>query len=80
VAPPAREVEEGVRASAGVGAAVAGVVSAIAGAGELGLHWRGGGRAVSNPGPQDCAHRIDVRKISDTHKKGRNRTLTRTPL
>jgi len=31
---------------------------------------------VSDLGPRDCAHRIDVRKIPDTHKKGRNWTPT----
>ena len=26
---------------------------------------------LSDPGPRDCAHDIDVRKIPDTHKEGR---------
>ena len=35
---------------------------------------------LSDPGPRDCAHRIDVRKISDTHKEGRNCNPPRTLL
>jgi len=35
---------------------------------------------LSDPGPRDCAHRIDARKVPDTHKGGRNWTQTRTPL
>ena len=35
---------------------------------------------VADPGLRDCAHRIDVRKIPDTHRKGRNRTPLRTLL
>jgi len=37
-------------------------------------------QALSDPVPRDCAHRIDVRKIPDTHKEGRNQTPTRTRL
>ena len=43
----------------------------------LGYEELGG---LLDPGPWDCAHRIDMRKIPDIHKKGRNRTPTRTPL
>ena len=43
----------------------------------LGYEELGG---LSDPVPRDCPHRIDVRKIPDTHKEGRNRTPTRTPL
>ena len=43
----------------------------------LGYEELGG---LSDPGPRDCAHRIDVRKIPNTHKEGRDRTLPRTLL
>ena len=45
---------------------------------ELETPWGIGRPALSDPGPRDCAHRIDMKKISDTHKEGRNWILTRT--
>ena len=43
----------------------------------LGYEELGG---LSDPGSRDCAHRINVRKIPDTHKERRNMTPTRTLL
>ena len=43
----------------------------------LGYEELGG---LSDPGPRDCAHRIDMKKIPDTHKEGRNWIPTRTLL
>ena len=42
----------------------------------LGYEELGG---LSDPGPQDYAHRIDMKKIPDTHKEGRNCNPPVTP-
>ena len=43
----------------------------------LGYEELGG---LSDPGPQDCAQRIDMKKIPDTHKEGKNCNPPRTLL
>ena len=43
----------------------------------LGYEELGG---LLDPGRQDCAHRIDMKKIPDTHKEGKNCNPPRTLL